>query len=595
MAYYNRYLGEQTSHGMQPVDGKPRAQFTKDSVGRIVREEEHAPDLPKFTPHVTDDILGVGRLDPSLGDSREAGNQGALSSIFNGGRTRTREEKKRGRITFMWGKRKPADNESTLPDVASPGGSSSSSTGPYGGGLDTPPVPAPRRLRRGSTNNDARNHSSKQAAFRGPVFGLPLEAVVEQTKIREHYHLPAVVYRCIEFLDTKKACLEEGIYRQSGSSLALNILRKEFNTNRDYNLLKLSRPPDIHAVASLLKAYLRELPESVLTTRLRQEFVRVVDLAERRDRVHELGRLVSELPLANYTLLRALTAHLIRIVQKASTNLMTLRNIGIVFSPSLGIPVGVFSLLMVEFEYIFWVNDSGAPEPRSLSVGSDGGAAEVLNAHGGPSNAPQKIGHMLDAPLSISVPTDIDRMAGDDNIYSAGSNAGTDCYSLASDVAAHPHRAPENRPPGSILRHVGSRQEIEGQRNQDKLQSAAPVASAPWFTQPDSDFLTGVDMPRDLSRYPGMPVAAAKGSQQQQHWPATGQQQQQTGRSNRNSIQYNVGAPRELIFQEADIAVPATISEDDDDGLSTNGDPMMRLSRYASNHTLKSNSTSLQP
>ncbi|KAJ1819444.1 Rho GTPase activating protein, partial [Coemansia sp. RSA 2675] len=561
MAHYNRYLGEQAPYGAQPADGKPRAQFTKDSVGRIVREEEHAPDLPKFTPHVTDDILGVGRQDHSIG---EGSSQSALSSIFNGGRTRTREEKKRGRITFMWGKRKPTD-ENILPDVASPGGSSSSSTGPYGGGFDAPPVPAPRRLRRGSTNNDSRNHSSKQGAFRGPVFGLPLEAVVEQTKIREHYHLPAVVYRCIEFLDTKKACMEEGIYRQSGSSLALNILRKEFNTNRDYNLLKLSRPPDVHAVASLLKAYLRELPESVLTTRLRQEFVRVVDLAERRDRVHELGRLVSELPLANYTLLRALTAHLIRIVQKASTNLMTLRNIGIVFSPSLGIPVGVFSLLMVEFEYIFWVNDSGAPEPRSLSVGSDGGAADLLKAHHGASSSDSKrAGHMPDVPLSVSVPTGIDRMAGDDNLYSAGSNAGTDCHSPASDFAARPSRALENRPPAAALRNVGSRHEIEGPRNQE---------SAPWFTQPDSDFSTGVDMPRDLSRYPGMPAPAAKASQppQQQQRPATSHQQ--TGRSNRNSIQYNVGAPRELILHEADIAVPATISEDDDDGLSTNGDP----------------------
>ncbi|KAJ2335507.1 Rho GTPase activating protein [Coemansia sp. RSA 2681] len=590
MAYYNRHLGEHSSHGMQSADGKPRAQFTKDSVGRIVREEEHAPDLPKFTPHVTDDILGVGRQDPSLGDGREGSNQGALSSIFNGGRSRTREEKKRGRITFMWGKRKPTDNDYSLPDVASPGGSSSSSTGPHGGGLDTPPVPAPRRLRRGSTNNDARSHSSKQAAFRGPVFGLPLEAVVEQTKIREHYHLPAVVYRCIEFLDTKKACMEEGIYRQSGSSLALNVLRKEFNTNRDYNLLKLSRPPDVHAVASLLKAYLRELPESVLTSRLRQEFVRVVDLAERRDRVHELGRLVSELPLANYTLLRALTAHLIRIVQKASMNLMTLRNIGIVFSPSLGIPVGVFSLLMVEFEYIFWVNDSGAPEPRSLSVGSDGGAAELLRAHGAGGSASQKAGHMPDASLSISVPTDIDRMADDDYVYSAGSNAGADYYLTASDAAAHPPRAPEHLAPAAILRHAGPRQEIEGPRAQGSSLNPTPAGTAPWFTQPDSGFMTGVDMPRDLSRYPGMPAPAAK-TNQQLHGPIA---EKQAGRSNRNSIQYNVGAPRELIFQEAEIAVPATISEDDDDGLSTNGDPMMRLSRYASNHTLKSNNASLQ-
>ncbi|ORX66301.1 Rho GTPase activation protein, partial [Linderina pennispora] len=158
---------------------------------------------------------------------------------------------------------------------------------------------------------------------------------VQATKVREHYELPAVVYRCIEYLDVKKAWLEEGIYRMSGSFAALDSLRKSFNTCRDFNLLKISLPPDVHAVASLLKAYLRELPQSVLTSQLHQDFVRVVDYAERRDRVMELGRLVSLLPLANYTLLRALTAHLIRVVLKAPINKMTLRNIGIVFSPSL--------------------------------------------------------------------------------------------------------------------------------------------------------------------------------------------------------------------------------------------------------------------
>ncbi|KAJ2472645.1 Rho GTPase activating protein [Coemansia sp. RSA 2322] len=591
MSYYNRHLGEHAAHAPSPsADGRPRAQFTKDSVGRIVREEEHAPDLPLFTPHVTDDILGVGRQDVSHSDSRDGGNQGALSSIFNGGRTRTREEKKRGRITFMWGKRKPSDTDHAHSDLASPVGSN---TGPYGGGLDTPPVSAPRRLRRGSTSNDARGHH-KQVAFRGPVFGLPLERVVEMTRIREHYHLPAVVYRCIEYLDSTKAWMEEGIYRQSGSSLALNVLRKEFNSNRDYNLLKLPKLPDAHAVASLLKAYLRELPESVLTIRLRQDFVRVIDLAERHDRVHELGRLVSELPLANYTLLRALTAHLIRIVQKASTNLMTLRNIGIVFSPSLGIPVGVFNLLMVEFEYIFWVNDSGAPEPRSLSVGPDGVANAPANSHATTDKDHQKAGHSLDVPLSISVPAGIDRMATEDYLYSAGSNAGTDCYSLASDIPAHPPRTNEDKGLPTTLRAAGPRHEIGGAtRAQD---DAPPVANAPWYTQPDPEFLSGLDMPKDLSRYPGMPSSSApKSSQQQQKQHRSGAGQL-AGRSNRNSIQYNVGAPRELIFQEAEISVPATISEDDDDddGLSSAGDPMMRLSRYASNHTLKSNNASLQ-
>ncbi|KAJ2451958.1 Rho GTPase activating protein [Coemansia sp. RSA 2336] len=379
-------------------DGDSGKRFTRNSTGRIVHEEEPVPALPAVTPHVTDDILGVGRSSSRQGQAAP---------------TRSREDKKRGRITFMWGKRRAADGN-TAPTEPLPG--------------DV----APRRLRRGSVGAEAR----------GPVFEQSLERAVQMTRVRENYQLPAVVYRCIEYLDTKKAWLEEGIYRQSGSTSALQMLRREFDSCRDVNLLRLSKPPDVHVVASLLKAYLRDLPENILTARLCLDFHRVVDLVDRRDRVCELGRLVSELPLPNYTLLRALSAHLIRIVQHAETNRMTLRNIGIVFSPSLGIPVGVINLLMIEFDYIFWVNDSGVPEPRRLAA-------------------------------------------------------------AVADTAAV------------------------------------------------------------------------------------------TARSNRNSIQYKKAAPRELISQEAAIAIPATIAEsalaedEDDDIISASDDPMMQLNRYASSSHLR--------
>lgn len=78
-----------------------------------------------------------------------------------------------------------------------------------------------------------------------------------------------------------------------------------------------------------------------------------VDLVDSATRVIELHRLVSELPPHNYALLRALTAHLILIVQNSAHNKMTLRNIGIVFSPTLGIPAGIFSELVSNFGPIF--------------------------------------------------------------------------------------------------------------------------------------------------------------------------------------------------------------------------------------------------
>ena len=85
----------------------------------------------------------------------------------------------------------------------------------------------------------------------------------------------------------------------------------------------------------------------------------MIDLIDSAARVSELSRLVSELPPHNYALLRALTAHLILIVRNSATNKMTLRNIGIVFSPTLGIPAGIFSELVSHFGAIF---DDEPPE-----------------------------------------------------------------------------------------------------------------------------------------------------------------------------------------------------------------------------------------
>lgn len=98
-------------------------------------------------------------------------------------------------------------------------------------------------------------------------------------------------------------------------------------------------------------------------------------------RVTELSRLVSELPPANYTLLRAFTAHLILIVKNSSANKMTLRNIGIVFSPTLGIPAGIFYELVSRFGAIF--DDEGVDE-----LPLDGQAIDALAAPDSLSSSP---------------------------------------------------------------------------------------------------------------------------------------------------------------------------------------------------------------
>ncbi|KIR33001.1 RalA-binding protein 1 [Cryptococcus deuterogattii MMRL2647] len=183
-----------------------------------------------------------------------------------------------------------------------------------------------------------------------PVFGVSL---TDSLAVATIGGLPAIVFRCIEYLEAKKAEDEEGIYRLSGSSAVIRGLKEKFDNQGDIKLLAADEHWDPHAIAGLLKTFLRDLPTSLLTRELHTQFLTVTDIVEPSERIAELARLVSELPRPNYALLRALVAHLILIVQNSARNKMTLRNIGIVFSPTLGIPAGIFSEMITNCGPIF--------------------------------------------------------------------------------------------------------------------------------------------------------------------------------------------------------------------------------------------------
>jgi RalA-binding protein 1 len=75
------------------------------------------------------------------------------------------------------------------------------------------------------------------------VFGVPLEESVEVAEIAR---LPAVVFRCIQYLQVKKADQEEGIYRLSGSSAVVKGLKDRFNAGSSHIVLSLSETDFFH-------------------------------------------------------------------------------------------------------------------------------------------------------------------------------------------------------------------------------------------------------------------------------------------------------------------------------------------------------------
>jgi len=76
------------------------------------------------------------------------------------------------------------------------------------------------------------------------VFGVTLDEALEVAEID---NLPAIVYRCIQYLELKKADQEEGIYRLSGSSAVIKNLKDRFNNGAP---LLPSQPLVILTIAS---------------------------------------------------------------------------------------------------------------------------------------------------------------------------------------------------------------------------------------------------------------------------------------------------------------------------------------------------------
>jgi Rho GTPase-activating protein RGD1 len=153
---------------------------------------------------------------------------------------------------------------------------------------------------------------------KGHTFGVPLDEVLA----RESATLPLIIARCVIAID-QFGMKTEGIYRVSGGATTVAKLKHLFDFEPDRVDFRTSAGffGDIHAVAGILKQYLRELPEPILTRMYYNDFIEVARKSigynslivaiepafHRRDAVHSL---INDLPDANYSCIRTLALHL---------------------------------------------------------------------------------------------------------------------------------------------------------------------------------------------------------------------------------------------------------------------------------------------
>ncbi|XP_036625374.1 rho GTPase-activating protein 45 isoform X2 [Trichosurus vulpecula] len=165
--------------------------------------------------------------------------------------------------------------------------------------------------------------------------------------------IPFIIKKCLCEIE-RRALRTKGIYRVNGVKTRVEKLCQAFENGKELVELSQASP---HDISNVLKLYLRQLPEPILSFRLYHELMGLAKESlqaeaeakaargrteSSRDKEQDteamtsrLRDLLKELPPENKATLQYLIRHLRRIVEVEQDNKMTPSNLGIVFGPTL--------------------------------------------------------------------------------------------------------------------------------------------------------------------------------------------------------------------------------------------------------------------
>ena len=111
--------------------------------------------------------------------------------------------------------------------------------------------------------NDRHKHLSQISQSESKVFGVPLDVLSHSSaNTSESRYIPYVITRLCHFIEDSGGLLQEGLFRISGNAKIIDKLKHSFDTTGDANL---ENDGDIASASALLKLFLRELPQPLIT------------------------------------------------------------------------------------------------------------------------------------------------------------------------------------------------------------------------------------------------------------------------------------------------------------------------------------------
>ncbi|XP_015742541.1 rho GTPase-activating protein 6 isoform X3 [Coturnix japonica] len=213
------------------------------------------------------------------------------------------------------------------------------------------PEPAPRARRRGAMSVDSITDldDNQSRLLEALQLSLPAEAQSKKEKARDkklslnpiYRQVPRLVDSCCQHLE-KHGLQTVGIFRVGSSKKRVRQLREEFDRGID---VVLDEEHSIHDVAALLKEFLRDMPDPLLTRELYTPFINTL-LLEPDEQLSTLQLLIYLLPPCNCDTLHRLLQFLSTVAghaedttdkdgQEVTGNKMTSLNLATIFGPNL--------------------------------------------------------------------------------------------------------------------------------------------------------------------------------------------------------------------------------------------------------------------
>ena len=207
-----------------------------------------------------------------------------------------------------------------------------------------------------SLSNTELNSESSQSNFSRKSFTRKLSShkkpnlkarhsdkdILEDIVVNDLPMVPAIIVKCCDFIIENGGLQTEGIFRVSGSAARLKKLKDTFEINVDYEIS--SELYTVMDVSSLLKDYIRSLPEPLIPTELFQAFAAVTKIKNKRVQLENIVLLLSLLQIENRDTLEALLKFLTEVVKHNDVNKMGSHNLATIFAPCILKPPDSFQI-----------------------------------------------------------------------------------------------------------------------------------------------------------------------------------------------------------------------------------------------------------